>query len=132
VLCCAFRNATLDGLEKKFVTLCGRIVAFDSEERTAMDARKSEKIFEALESFRIELTSWGFANTWHALWQIRTASGGHYNRGEVQRRWPGTSARRSLPHRSVACSLAFRQSGYLERITRERATRNSRNVSSYA
>jgi L-rhamnose isomerase/sugar isomerase len=27
---------------------------------------------------------------------------------------------------------AFRQSGYLERITRERAARNSRNVSSYA
>jgi L-rhamnose isomerase len=63
VLCCAFRNAKLDGLEKKFVTLSGRIVAFDSEERTAMDARKREKIFEALESFRIELTSWGFANT---------------------------------------------------------------------
>ena len=28
-----------------------------------MDARKSEKIFEALGSFRIELPSWGFANT---------------------------------------------------------------------
>ena len=28
-----------------------------------MDAGKSEKIFEALESFRIELPSWGFANT---------------------------------------------------------------------
>ena len=28
-----------------------------------MDARKSEKIFNALESFRIELPSWGFANT---------------------------------------------------------------------
>jgi L-rhamnose isomerase/sugar isomerase len=27
---------------------------------------------------------------------------------------------------------AFRQSGYLERITKERAVRNSRNVSSYA
>jgi L-rhamnose isomerase / sugar isomerase len=27
---------------------------------------------------------------------------------------------------------AFRQSGYLERITKERAARNSRNVSSYA
>jgi L-rhamnose isomerase / sugar isomerase len=29
----------------------------------AMDARTSEKIFAALESFRIELPSWGFANT---------------------------------------------------------------------
>src|SRR5258708_33007810 len=28
-----------------------------------MDAGKSEKIFKALESFRIELPSWGFANT---------------------------------------------------------------------
>lgn len=28
-----------------------------------MDARKSAKIFDALESFRIELPSWGFANT---------------------------------------------------------------------
>jgi L-rhamnose isomerase/sugar isomerase len=28
-----------------------------------MDARKSQKILEALESFRIELPSWGFANT---------------------------------------------------------------------
>jgi L-rhamnose isomerase/sugar isomerase len=28
-----------------------------------MDARKSERIFNALESFRIELPSWGFANT---------------------------------------------------------------------
>jgi len=28
-----------------------------------MDVRKSEKIFDALESFRIELPSWGFANT---------------------------------------------------------------------
>jgi len=28
-----------------------------------MDARKSEKIFAALETFRIELPSWGFANT---------------------------------------------------------------------
>ena len=28
-----------------------------------MDARKSQKIFNALESFRIELPSWGFANT---------------------------------------------------------------------
>src|SRR5260221_12821659 len=28
-----------------------------------MDAGKSEKIFIALESFRIELPSWGFANT---------------------------------------------------------------------
>jgi len=28
-----------------------------------MDARQSEKIFKALESFRIELPSWGFANT---------------------------------------------------------------------
>ena len=28
-----------------------------------MDAGKSEKIFDALESFRIELPSWGFANT---------------------------------------------------------------------
>ena len=28
-----------------------------------MDASKSEKIFNALESFRIELPSWGFANT---------------------------------------------------------------------
>jgi L-rhamnose isomerase / sugar isomerase len=28
-----------------------------------MDARKSEKIFQALETFRIELPSWGFANT---------------------------------------------------------------------
>src|SRR6478735_4286037 len=28
-----------------------------------MDARKSEKIFNALETFRIELPSWGFANT---------------------------------------------------------------------
>ena len=28
-----------------------------------MDARTSEKIFAALESFRIELPSWGFANT---------------------------------------------------------------------
>ena len=28
-----------------------------------MDAPKSEKIFNALESFRIELPSWGFANT---------------------------------------------------------------------
>jgi len=28
-----------------------------------MDAGKSEKIFNALESFRIELPSWGFANT---------------------------------------------------------------------
>jgi L-rhamnose isomerase/sugar isomerase len=27
---------------------------------------------------------------------------------------------------------AFRQSGYLERITKERAARNSQNVSSYA
>jgi L-rhamnose isomerase/sugar isomerase len=27
---------------------------------------------------------------------------------------------------------AFRESGYLERITKERAARNSRNVSSYA
>ena len=27
---------------------------------------------------------------------------------------------------------AFRESGYLERITKERATRNSQNVSSYA
>src|ERR1700758_4862639 len=28
-----------------------------------MDGRKSEKIFAALETFRIELPSWGFANT---------------------------------------------------------------------
>jgi L-rhamnose isomerase/sugar isomerase len=28
-----------------------------------MDAHKAEKIFDALESFRIELPSWGFANT---------------------------------------------------------------------
>src|SRR5271165_6393969 len=28
-----------------------------------MDARTSEKIFEAIESFRIEPPSWGFANT---------------------------------------------------------------------
>ena len=28
-----------------------------------MDARKSERIFNAIESFRIELPSWGFANT---------------------------------------------------------------------
>jgi L-rhamnose isomerase / sugar isomerase len=28
-----------------------------------MDARKSERVFKALESFRIELPSWGFANT---------------------------------------------------------------------
>ncbi len=28
-----------------------------------MDASKSEKIFEALDRFRIELPSWGFANT---------------------------------------------------------------------
>src|SRR6202049_5102413 len=28
-----------------------------------MDARKSRKIFDALETFRIELPSWGFANT---------------------------------------------------------------------
>jgi L-rhamnose isomerase / sugar isomerase len=28
-----------------------------------MDVRKSEKIFDALEAFRIELPSWGFANT---------------------------------------------------------------------
>src|ERR1700752_1106271 len=28
-----------------------------------MDAHKTEKIFNALESFRIELPSWGFANT---------------------------------------------------------------------
>src|SRR5438270_13744672 len=28
-----------------------------------MDARKSKKILDALESFRIELPSWGFANT---------------------------------------------------------------------
>jgi len=28
-----------------------------------MDARKSENIFQALETFRIELPSWGFANT---------------------------------------------------------------------
>jgi L-rhamnose isomerase/sugar isomerase len=28
-----------------------------------MDARQSEKIFNALETFRIELPSWGFANT---------------------------------------------------------------------
>ena len=28
-----------------------------------MDARKSERIFNALETFRIELPSWGFANT---------------------------------------------------------------------
>ncbi len=28
-----------------------------------MDARQSQKIFDALESFRIELPSWGFANT---------------------------------------------------------------------
>jgi L-rhamnose isomerase / sugar isomerase len=28
-----------------------------------MDARKSERVFNALESFRIELPSWGFANT---------------------------------------------------------------------
>ena len=27
---------------------------------------------------------------------------------------------------------AFRQSGYLERITKERAARNSQNISSYA
>src|SRR6267378_4321202 len=41
----------------------GRIVTFDSEERSPMDARKSKKIFDALETFRIELPSWGFANT---------------------------------------------------------------------
>src|ERR1035438_849989 len=28
-----------------------------------MDSRRTEKIFHALESFRIELPSWGFANT---------------------------------------------------------------------
>ena len=28
-----------------------------------MDAHKAEKVFDALESFRIELPSWGFANT---------------------------------------------------------------------
>src|SRR5438132_4614929 len=28
-----------------------------------MDARTSEKIFQRLETFRIELPSWGFANT---------------------------------------------------------------------
>ena len=28
-----------------------------------MDARKSERVFKALETFRIELPSWGFANT---------------------------------------------------------------------
>ena len=28
-----------------------------------MDAEKTQKIFDALESFRIELPSWGFANT---------------------------------------------------------------------
>src|ERR1700694_941158 len=28
-----------------------------------MDAHKTEKIFDALDSFRIELPSWGFANT---------------------------------------------------------------------
>src|ERR1700737_4110839 len=28
-----------------------------------MDAHKTEKIFDALEAFRIELPSWGFANT---------------------------------------------------------------------
>jgi L-rhamnose isomerase / sugar isomerase len=35
----------------------------ESEERSVMDARQSEKIFNALETFRIELPSWGFANT---------------------------------------------------------------------
>src|SRR5580692_1150929 len=31
--------------------------------RSLMDAGKSEKVFNALETFRIELPSWGFANT---------------------------------------------------------------------
>src|SRR5579864_1010275 len=39
------------------------MVVIPFEARSPMDARKREKIFNALESFRIELPSWGFANT---------------------------------------------------------------------
>jgi L-rhamnose isomerase / sugar isomerase len=39
------------------------IVSFVAEERFPMDEQTSGKIFDALETFRIELPSWGFANT---------------------------------------------------------------------
>jgi L-rhamnose isomerase/sugar isomerase len=39
------------------------MMTVESEERSVMDARQSEKTINALETFRIELPSWGFANT---------------------------------------------------------------------
>ncbi len=59
-----FCNAKLRNSEKEMRDLLLQgIVLFIAERDSLMDAGKSERVFDALETFRIELPSWGFANT---------------------------------------------------------------------
>jgi L-rhamnose isomerase / sugar isomerase len=50
-------------VHKNFVTSAGTVVNLSFRRELRMDASTSEKVFAALDTFRIELPSWGFANT---------------------------------------------------------------------
>jgi L-rhamnose isomerase len=86
-----------------------------------MDASKSQQVFNALDSFRVGLSSWTFANTGTRFGTfIQLAAAATEEK---------VSDSKGLPRSPTE---AFRQSGYLDRIASERAAGNSRSVSSYA
>jgi L-rhamnose isomerase/sugar isomerase len=76
-----------------------------------MNSSSAGKVFDTLETFRVEIPSWGFANT-------------------------GTRFGKFLQFAAAATTEEkFSDAGEVhrvERVTKERAARNSQSVSSYA
>ena len=72
-----------------------------------MDARQTERIFNALESFRIELPSWGFANTGTRFGKFIQPAAATTTEEKFSRRRPGSLADRRVPDHSFACVVGL-------------------------
>ena len=76
-----------------------------SKNGTGTGASATERVFAALDGFRIEVPSWGFANTGTRFGKFTQAGAGGHDRGEVRRRIAGESTDRREPNRCVACAV---------------------------
>jgi hypothetical protein len=65
--------------------------------------------FEALDNFRIEIPSWGFANTGTRFGKFVQAAAASHHRREICRRGRGQPPDRCNAHAGAACALGSAQ-----------------------
>ena len=65
-------------------------------------------VWKAMDGFKIEVPSWGFADTGTRFGKFLQAGGGDHDRGEAQRRRPGAQVHRLLPDawRCTCCGIS--------------------------